>query len=134
VPEPHGEAAAGLVAEPEPGEFDRRRAQAAVPGLRDPLLAVDAAAGEGRADQAGVGAERLGRAELRTKPSRTRVVAVCTPTPRSPASRRIIAAAGSPPPARSGTASRCASTASICAGTSSSRSSIRRIRASAFAG
>ena len=35
--------------------------------------------------------------KLRTKPSRTSVVAVCAPTPRSPASRWIIASAGSAP-------------------------------------
>ena len=46
TPEPRGEAAAGLVAEPEPGEIDHRRPQSAVAGFRDALLPVDAAAGE----------------------------------------------------------------------------------------
>ncbi len=72
--------------------------------------------------------------KVRTNPSLTSVVAVWTPTPRKAASRRIIAAAGSACSDRSDTASRCASMAAICASTSSSRSSIRRIRASAFAG
>ncbi len=60
LPEPCGEAATGLVAEPEPGKLDHRCSQPTITGLRDILFPLNAAAGEGRADQAGVGSECFG--------------------------------------------------------------------------
>src|SRR4051794_8518100 len=63
VVEPARERAAGLVAQPHPGEFNERRAQPPVAVLANPLLALRAAAAVGRPGQPRVGAERAGVAE-----------------------------------------------------------------------
>ena len=121
MPEPRGDAAARLVAEPKPGALDHSRSQTAVASLRNALLPVDAAAREGCTDKAGIGSKCLGGAESQTT-SLTSVVAICAPTPRWPTSRWIIASAFSACSVRA-TASRCASRMEICVSTSSSRSS-----------
>src|SRR3954465_4573280 len=63
IVEPARERAAGLVAQPHPGEFNERRAEPPVAVLADPLLALRAAAAVGRPGQPRVGAERAGVAE-----------------------------------------------------------------------